>query len=74
MMRSRICVPDIDNLYREILEEAHIALYVVHPGMTKIYNTVRPHYWWPKMKKDVADYISKCLTCQQVKAEHQAPV
>ena len=26
------------------------------------------------MKKDVANYISKCLTCQQVKAEHHAPV
>ena len=25
------------------------------------------------MKKDVAEFISKCLTCQQVKAEHQAP-
>ena len=35
---------------------------------------MRQHYWWPKMKKEVAEFISKCLTCQQVKAEHQAPV
>ena len=26
------------------------------------------------MKRDVAEYVSKCLTCQQVKVEHQAPV
>ena len=25
------------------------------------------------MKKDVTDYVSKCLTCQQVKSEHQVP-
>ena len=43
-----------------------MAPYAMYPGMTKICNTLRPHYWWPKMKKDVADYISKCLTCQQV--------
>ena len=25
------------------------------------------------MKKDISEYVSKCLTCQQVKAEHQVP-
>ena len=74
IMGSRICVPDIDNLHREILEEAHNAPYAMHPGMTKMYNTLRPYYWWPRMKRDVAKYVSKCLTCQQVKVEHQAPV
>ena len=64
MMGSHICVPDIDNLRREILEEAHNAPYAIYPGMIKMYNTLRPYYWWPIMKRDVAKYISKCLTCQ----------
>ena len=25
------------------------------------------------MKKDISEYVSKCLTCEQVKAEHQVP-
>ncbi|GJT53248.1 putative reverse transcriptase domain-containing protein [Tanacetum coccineum] len=30
-------------------------------------------YWWPGMKKDIAAYVSKYLTCSKVKAEHQRP-
>nr|GEX77796.1 putative reverse transcriptase domain-containing protein [Tanacetum cinerariifolium] len=30
-------------------------------------------YWWPNMKDDIATYVSKCLTCAKVKAEHQRP-
>ena len=67
---GRLCVPDVDNLREEILEEAHFAAYSVHPGATKMYHSIRNLYWWDGLKKDVADYVAKCLTCQQVKAEH----
>ncbi|KAL5540066.1 hypothetical protein UlMin_045796 [Ulmus minor] len=38
-----------------------------------MYKDLRGHFWWPGMKKDVIEFISKCLTCQKVKAEHQRP-
>eukprot|EP00257_Ricinus_communis_P027241 XP_025014655.1 uncharacterized protein LOC112536241 [Ricinus communis] len=38
-----------------------------------MYRDLRSFYWWPTMKKDTAECVVKCLTCQQVKAEHQAP-
>ena len=60
----------MDNLREEILGEAHFAAYSVHPGATKMYHSIRDLYWWDGLKKDVADYVAKCLTCQQVKAEH----
>ena len=72
MIGNRLCVPDVVDLRREILDEVHNAPYAMHPGTTKMYNTLRQHYWWPGMKKDVADFATRCLTCQQVKAEHQA--
>ena len=71
MMDHRLCVPDVGGLKKEIMEEAHSSAYAMHPGSTKMYHIVREHYWWRVMKKDVAEFVSKCLICQQVKAEHQ---
>ena len=70
---SRLYVPDIDDLRRVLLEEAHLSAYSVHPGSTKMYHDLRSHYWWRTMRKDVAEFVRRCLVCQQVKAEHQRP-
>ncbi|KAL0354326.1 UNVERIFIED_CONTAM: Retrovirus-related Pol polyprotein from transposon [Sesamum angustifolium] len=73
LIRKRICVPNVEELRTEIMYEAHYAPYAMHPGSTKMYWDLRPYYWWPTMKKDAAEFVARCLTCQQVKAEHQAP-
>ncbi|GKC02606.1 putative reverse transcriptase domain-containing protein [Tanacetum coccineum] len=56
-----------------ILDETHKSKYFMHPGADKMYHDLRDMYWWPRMKRDIATYISKCLTCAEVKAEHQRP-
>ncbi|GJS73963.1 putative reverse transcriptase domain-containing protein [Tanacetum coccineum] len=53
--------------------EAHATRYSIDPGAYMMYYDLRVMYWWPGMKKDIATYISKCLTCSKVKAEHQRP-
>nr|GEV03822.1 putative reverse transcriptase domain-containing protein [Tanacetum cinerariifolium] len=45
----------------------------VHPGADKMYYDLRDLYWWPGMKRDIAEYVSKCITCSKIKAEHQKP-
>ncbi|GJT05868.1 putative reverse transcriptase domain-containing protein [Tanacetum coccineum] len=47
--------------------------YSIHPGSEKMYQDVKKLFWWPNMKADIATYVSKCLTCARVKAEHQRP-
>ncbi|GJU76534.1 reverse transcriptase domain-containing protein [Tanacetum coccineum] len=70
---DRIWVPLIRDVRTIIMDEAHKTKYSVHPGADKMYYDLRDRYWWPGMKRDIATYVSKCLTCSKVKAEHQRP-
>jgi hypothetical protein len=71
--KGRICVPSIKELKDKILREAHESTYSIHPGGNKMYHNLKVTYWWYGMKRDVAEYVALCDTCQQVKAEHQQP-
>ncbi|KAL5805446.1 hypothetical protein ACOSQ4_028179 [Xanthoceras sorbifolium] len=71
--RDRICIPENEELRKMILTEAHSSSYVMHPGSTKMYRDLKMQYWWSGMKKEVIKFVNRCLTCQQVKAEHQVP-
>jgi len=35
---------------------------------------LKQYYWGGNTKREIAEYVDKCLTCQKVKAEHQRPV
>ncbi|GJU77525.1 putative nucleotidyltransferase, ribonuclease H [Tanacetum coccineum] len=52
------------------VDEAHASRYSVHPGADKMYYDLRDVYWWPGMRRDIAEYVNRCLTCLKVKAEH----
>ncbi|GJY88520.1 putative reverse transcriptase domain-containing protein [Tanacetum coccineum] len=70
---DRICVPLKGDVRTLIMDEAHKSKYLVHPGGDKMYYDLRDMYWWPGMKKDIAIYVRKYLTCSRIKAEHQRP-
>ncbi|KAD4179016.1 hypothetical protein E3N88_27607 [Mikania micrantha] len=70
---GRVWIPPTCPLKSTLLEEAHKSKYSIHPGATKMYRDLRVNYWWPGMKRDVVKHVEKCLTCMQVKAEHQKP-
>ncbi|XP_070004734.1 uncharacterized protein [Nicotiana sylvestris] len=72
-MQGRVCVPNVDVLRELILEEAHSSRYSIHPGTTNMYQDLRQHYWWRRMKKDIITYVARCLNCQQVKYEYRRP-
>ena len=73
IMRNRLCVSQKKELRKMILEETYSAPDALHPDNVKMYRTLIEHYWWQGMKRDIVEFVSRCLVCQQIKAEHQKP-
>jgi len=71
--QGRVCVPDDVEVKKLILEEGYKSRLSLHLGMTKMYQDLKETFLWKGMKKDVAQFVSACLTCQKAKVEHQRP-
>ncbi|GJS27434.1 putative reverse transcriptase domain-containing protein [Tanacetum coccineum] len=72
-LNGRSWLPCYGDLRTVIMHESHKSKYSIHPGSDKMYQDMKKLYWWPNMKAGIATYVSKCLTCAKVKAEHQRP-
>jgi hypothetical protein len=66
-------VPRREALKKNILDEAHTSRYSIHPGNTKMYHDLRQQFWWTRMKREAARYVSKCDICRKVKADYMKP-
>ncbi|GKC29178.1 putative reverse transcriptase domain-containing protein [Tanacetum coccineum] len=72
-LNDRSWLPYYGDLRTMIMHESHKSKYSIHLGSDKMYLDMKKLYWWPNMKADIATYVSKCLACAKVKAEHQRP-
>nr|GEX80340.1 putative reverse transcriptase domain-containing protein [Tanacetum cinerariifolium] len=57
---------EVGDVRKLIMDEAHTSRYSIHPGADKTYYDLRDLYWWSGMKRDIAEYVSKCLTCSKL--------
>ncbi|KAL0534776.1 hypothetical protein IC582_029069 [Cucumis melo] len=73
LFERRLCVPSDSAVKTELLSQAHNSSFSMHPGSTKMYQDLKRVYWWRNMKREVAEFVSRCLVCQQVKAPRQKP-
>ena len=67
--KDRVCVTNDSKL----IEEAYSRSFAMHPGSTKMYQDLKVSYWWSGMKRDVLEFVTKCMVCQKVKVENQVP-
>ncbi|TYK18694.1 ty3-gypsy retrotransposon protein [Cucumis melo var. makuwa] len=73
LFERRLCVPSDSVVKTELLSETHSSPFSMHLGSTKMYQDLKRVYWWRNMKREVVEFVSKCLVCQQVKAPRQKP-
>jgi hypothetical protein len=57
----------------EVLKGAHESRFIVYPICTKMYKDFKKFFSWPNIKRKIAEYMTKCGLCQQVKVKHQKP-
>jgi len=68
-----IYVLNCSELKKIILREFHVNPYLGHPGYENTLTVVKKFYYWPNLKKEVAEFVARCLDCQQVKVECKHP-
>jgi hypothetical protein len=72
--KDRIVVPKNAEVRQQILGEAHLSRYSIHHGSTKMYQDLKQHYLWTKMKIEIARYVAKCETYRRAKAIHMKAI
>ena len=64
---KRLCVFADDRLIAAILREHHDGSTAAHPGVRRMQLEVAQWYYWPRLEKDVREYVQSCGTCARWK-------
>ncbi|GKB17218.1 putative reverse transcriptase domain-containing protein [Tanacetum coccineum] len=56
---NRVWLPRFNGLRDLVMHESHKSKYSIHPGSEKMYQDLKPLYWWPNMKADIATYVNR---------------
>jgi len=68
--KDRLVVPKDRELRNQTLSKAHSSKLSIHPSSSKIYQDLKPLFWWTKMKKEIVAFVARCDNCYRVKAVH----
>jgi len=71
--KNRLVVPKKFELRKQILDKAHTSRLSIHPGSNKMYQDLKQRFWWTRMKREIAKYVSESDICRRVKASHLRP-
>jgi hypothetical protein len=71
MDRRKVVTGDL-AYRRHVVHNHHDLPTYGHPGIPHTTELTERHYWWPRMKQDIQDYVGGCADCQQNKVNTQA--
>jgi hypothetical protein len=55
---------------RQLVHDHHDLPAYGHPGISRTTDLVSRHYWWPRLRQDVLDYVKGCADCQRNKVNN----
>jgi hypothetical protein len=62
---GKLYIPPDAALHRDIVKSCHNTPTAGHPGQSRTLELVSRHYWWPRVRSFVTEYVSGCDTCQR---------
>ncbi|MCO5598126.1 hypothetical protein L7F22_052218 [Adiantum nelumboides] len=62
---NRLCITR--SLREKVMFESHAPPYAGHRGIQTTMKAIETYFYWPTMKGDIQDYVSKCVVCQKMK-------
>jgi len=65
--QERCYIPDNREVRKMIVQQIHDSPMTGHPGRDSTLEMVQRHYWWPRLRHFVYEYVAGCATCQQNK-------
>ena len=70
---QRLCIPQEGGLRLDLIHDHHDAKIAGHFGRDKTYDSIKRHFYWPKMTEMIHEYVATCDICQRTKSEQQKP-
>ncbi len=61
---GRLVIMGSTDKRKTIVREFHDTPTAGHPGIAQMKDLIARTYWWPKLQKDVEDYVKGCASCQ----------
>jgi reverse transcriptase-like protein/integrase-like protein len=71
--RDKLFLPPDDELRTQVIYRTHSTGPAGHPGRTKTLDLLSRSYWWPRMSKDVEEYVRACELCVRTKSPRSLP-
>ena len=65
---DKVVIPNNIQLKAKILREVHDCHMVGHGGQKQTLRVAKKYFLWPKMEKEIIEYVRSCKVCQTVKA------
>ena len=73
LYQGRLWVPELANLRLNVIRQTHDQPAVGHPGIRNTLSIASRAFFWPKMRRDVEQYIRNCHACRRSKAPPPHP-